>query len=737
MDISHLLAPLNDAQRQAVCADAQQVLVLAGAGSGKTRVLTHRMAYLVETGQLSPYALLAVTFTNKAARELRSRFAQLLRTPATGLWLGTFHGLAHRLLRIHWQEAGLTEQFQILDADDQLRLIKRVLQSLQWDDSIVQPKAVQGYINTQKDQGLRAAHCLPSADVYQDRLQRVYREYERLCHSSHLVDFGELLLRAHELWLQQPKILQQYQQRFAHVLVDEFQDINTIQYAWLRVLCGSTLKITVVGDDDQSIYGWRGAQVDTILRFSQDFPQTKTLRLEQNYRSTAIILDAANHVIAHNSGRLGKQLWTDQGQGNLIRLYAAFNEQDEAQFVADSIDALLQQGESAEQIALLYRSNAQSRVLEEALIRHQIPYRIYGGQRFYERLEIKNALAYLRLLINLDDDAAIERIINTPARSIGAKTLDCLRRYAREHEQSLWQALCQAVSGQLPLTGRARSSLAQFQALIQQLRQHSSEQALALGELTRWVIERTGLIAHHQKEKGEKAQARIDNLHELVSAATVFVHEPQDEGSSVLAAFVDQAVLDSGEQQAGAQEQSVQLMTLHSAKGLEFAQVFLTGLEEGLFPHKMSLGSVEELQEERRLCYVGITRAMRQLTLTYAESQRLHGLDSYNRPSRFIREIPTQWLEEVRLNTQVSRPLSSALAGDNNLNDWGIALGARVQHSVFGEGVVLGCEGCGPQTRVEVRFDRKGSKWLMLQYAKLVVVQDATNSALTINRKIP
>jgi DNA helicase-2/ATP-dependent DNA helicase PcrA len=713
MDVSDILSTLNDAQRDAVAAENQNLLILAGAGSGKTRVLVHRIAWLIRALDFSPWSVLAVTFTNKAAREMRGRIEDMLHIPTHGLWVGTFHGLAHRLLKAHWKEAGLPQNFQILDSDDQLRLVKRVCRELELDEARWPPRQAQWYINGQKDEGLRAAHIeAPHGDLCAQTMLQIYRTYEEACERAGMVDFAELLLRAHELWLKSPEVLAHYQGRFRQILVDEFQDTNTIQYAWLRVLAGGQIPVVAVGDDDQSIYGWRGAKIENIQRYTEDFEGTRTVRLEQNYRSTQNILQAANGVISNNFGRLGKELWTAGNAGDPITLYAGFNEHDEARFIVEQIEQWVDAGNDRASSAILYRSNAQSRVLEEALIRAAIPYRIYGGQRFYERMEIRNALAYLRLLLNRGDDAAVERVINTPPRGIGSKTLDTLRDCARTRQISLWQASA-ALQEEKLVPARALSALQGFSVLIDEL--DSGTDDMALEELVEHIIHGSGLIEYHQKEKGEKGQARVENLEELVSAAKQFLAE-EDE-LSPLQQFLDSAALDAGDAQAEEHEDSVQLMTLHSAKGLEFPLVFLAGMEENLFPHRMSLEEPGRLEEERRLCYVGITRAMEKLFITYAESRRLHGNETYNTPSRFIREIPADLLEEVRLHTEVARPVSPLAQAE--VPDTGLSLGQRVYHQIFGEGVVLNFEGRGASARVEVNFDGEGSKWLVLQYANL------------------
>ncbi|RRJ82511.1 DNA helicase II [Aestuariirhabdus litorea] len=724
MNVTQQVASLNDAQQRAVTAKPGNYLVLAGAGSGKTRVLVNRVAWLVSQGE-SPYSIMAVTFTNKAAAEMRARIEALWGSALQGLWVGTFHSLAHRLLRAHWRDAGLPDNFQILDSDDQLRLIKRICKELELDDSRWPPRQVQWFINGQKDEGLRPQHIETHGDLFTQTMVRVYERYEQACQRGGMVDFAELLLRAHELLRDQRPIREHYQRRFSHLLVDEFQDTNAIQYAWLRLLAGEHGQVMAVGDDDQSIYGWRGARIENIRRFDEDFAGVETIRLEQNYRSTSTILRAANELIRHNTDRLGKELWTEGDEGEPIQLYAGFNEHDEARFIVDRIQEWLEQGYSRSDVAILYRSNAQSRVLEEALIRAAVPYRIYGGQRFFDRAEIKNALAYLRLLNQRDDDASLERVINVPTRGIGERSVQLLRDCAREQGVSLWQA-CRLAVEQRRLPARACGAVADFMGLLDELEVRCAN--LALHELVDHVIAATGLIDFHRKEKGERGQARVENLEELVSATRQFdpeespYHDQEQElAASPLAVFLDHAALEAGDNQADRYEESVQLMTLHSAKGLEFPLVFMSGVEEGLFPHKMSLESGNGLEEERRLCYVGITRAMQRLYLCYAESRRLHGSETLNAPSRFIGEIPRELIQEVRLNARISRPVSQGLfsSAARDVPEGGFALGQRVLHKLFGEGVILNYEGQGAQARVQVNFDTEGTKWLVLSYAKL------------------
>ncbi|MDT8386719.1 MAG: DNA helicase II [Thiogranum sp.] len=718
MDVSYIIDPLNDAQREAVTAPATPLLVLAGAGSGKTRVLVHRIAWLIQVENLSPFGILSVTFTNKAAAEMRTRIEQLVDMPARGMWVGTFHGLAHRLLRLHWQEAGLPQSFQVLDSDDQYRIIRRVLKALDLDESKWPPRQQQWFINARKDEGQRPQHIDHKGDPYLRQQLAIYQAYEESCQRSGLVDFAELLLRAHELWLKQPQILAHYQQRFQHILVDEFQDTNTIQYAWLRVLAGSDSRITIVGDDDQSIYGWRGARVENLQRFERDFPNSRTLRLEQNYRSTGVILQAANALIAHNDGRLGKNLWTAGEDGEPIQLYTAINERDEAQFVIERIRAQMDNGLARREMAILYRSNAQSRVFEEQLLQHNIPYRVYGGLRFFERQEIRDALAYLRLCQNHEDDASFDRIVNHPPRGIGERTLDVVRQRARLDKIPLWTA-AQAVLHNAELTGRAQKALAGFLALIDSFAADIADRAL--GEQVAHIVEYSTLKDHYVKEKGEKGQARLENLDELVNAAREFEYEDSGEELPPLVAFLSHAALEAGEGQAQRWDDCVQLMTLHSAKGLEFDSVFLCGLEEGLFPHQRSVEEPGRLEEERRLCYVGITRARKRLYLSHAESRRLFGSDSFSIPSRFISELPPALVEEIRPRIQVRRPMTATPVAANawNAPPPGFRLGQAVQHATFGEGVVLNYEGQGAQARVQVNFAAAGSKWLVVAYANL------------------
>ena len=725
MDVSHLLDDLNPAQREAVSAPPGHYLVLAGAGSGKTRVLTHRIAWLNEVQGVPAHGILAVTFTNKAAGEMRARVDAQLRHGARGMWIGTFHGIAHRLLRLHWNEAKLPEAFQVLDSDDQLRLVKRVAQQLELDDGRFPPRQIAWWINAQKDEGRRPQHIQPGDDPWTDALRRAHALYQERCDRAGLVDFAELLLRAHELLRDNPALLAHYRARFGDLLVDEFQDTNAFQYAFVRVLAGDSGRVFVVGDDDQAIYGWRGARVENVQQFLRDFPGARTIRLEQNYRSTANILNAANAVISHNPDRIGKQLWTDSGEGEPVDVYAAYNEMDEARFVVERIRQWVREGGSWSEAAVLYRSNAQSRALEEVLLAEQVPYRVYGGMRFFERAEIKDTLAYLRLVANRGDDAAFERTVNTPVRGIGDRTLDEVRRRARERSVSLWQA-ASALVAENALAARARNAVAGFLSLIEALDAETTD--LALKDRVDHVLARSRLREHWSSEaRGQlDAESRLENLDELVSVASRFSRAELDEDQqsmSELVAFLSYAALEAGEGQAQADEDGVQLMTLHSAKGLEFPLVLLVGVEEGVFPSSKSLEESGRLEEERRLAYVGITRARHKLVLTWAESRRIHGMDMYGMPSRFLREIPGHLLNEVRPRVQVARPMAAPpRVAHPVLETPSLKLGQAVTHASFGRGVVTDYEGSGAHARVQVNFEQAGSKWLVLAFANLQAV---------------
>ncbi|QLB16831.1 DNA helicase II [Mannheimia varigena] len=729
MDFSLLLDGLNDKQREAVAAPIGNYLVLAGAGSGKTRVLTHRIAWLIGVENIPESNILAVTFTNKAAAEMRHRIEHTLSQSGDnrlfGMWVGTFHSIANRLLRSHYLDADLPQDFQIMDTEDQQRLLKRLLKLHNIDEKHFPPKHVAWYINAQKDKGNRAKDIDHHNDPNEKKLVEIYQIYQEACDRAGLLDFAELLIRAYELFKHKPAILQRYQQRFQQILIDEFQDTNNIQYDLIRLLAGNVGKVMIVGDDDQSIYGWRGAQVENIQRFLNDYDNAQTIRLEQNYRSTGNILSCANELIANNDNRLGKNLWTDSGDGEPVDIYCAFNELDEARFVASQIKQWKEDEGDLAECAVLYRSNSQSRVIEEALIQANIPYRIYGGMRFFERQEIKDALAYLRLIANRQDDAAFERVINTPTRGIGDRTLDTLRQITRNRQITLWQAIQVAVQEE-QLSGRAASSLLRFVELINALDQETEQMSLA--EQTDYVIKKSGLYEMYKQEKGEKGEVRIENLEELVTATKQFVKPDEAEDLTDLTAFLTHASLEAGEAQASQHEDYVELMTLHSAKGLEFPRVFMVGVEEGIFPSGMSFDE-GRLQEERRLAYVGITRAKKKLTISYAESRRLYGKEERHVPSRFIAELPEEHIREVRLRGSINRAASfnqsSSFAKNPQkttasiLNDDSWKMGQKVNHTKFGQGTIINVEGSGEATRLQVAFVGNGIKWLIAKMANL------------------
>lgn len=722
MDFSELLDGLNDRQRQAVAAPLGNYLVLAGAGSGKTRVLTHRIAWLIGVEGISESSILAVTFTNKAAAEMRQRIEYTLNGSSHrlfGMWVGTFHNIAHRLLRSHSLDAGLPQDFQILDSEDQLRLIKRLIKLHELDDKAFPAKQACWYINQKKDEGLRPEQIETHGDRTEREWVKIYQIYQDACDRAGLVDFAELLLRAYELWLKKPLILQRYQQRFQHILIDEFQDTNQIQYKLVKLLAGDQGKVMIVGDDDQSIYGWRGAEIENIQRFLHDYHNAQTIRLEQNYRSTGNILKSANHLIENNSDRLGKNLWTEDGDGEPVSIYEAFNELDEARFVASQIEQWVEKDGQYHDCAVLYRSNSQSRVLEEALLQAKIPYRIYGGVRFFERQEIKDALAYLRLIANRQDDAAFERVVNTPTRGIGERTMDLLRQLTRERQITLWQA-AHVILDENKLTTRAATALLRFIELINSLDLETQQQPLF--EQTDFVIKHSGLYQMYQQEKGEKGEARIENLEELVSATREFIKPNEAEELSDLTAFLTHASLEAGEGQASPHQSCVDMMTLHSAKGLEFPCVFIVGMEEGIFPSGLSYQEFGRLEEERRLAYVGITRAKQKLTLTYAETRRVYGKDEKHLPSRFIQELPEECIQEIRLRGKVTRafnqnPMGSARSPVTKSSEW--KLGQKVKHDKFGIGAIINIEGSDNNTRLQIAFQNQGIKWLIAHLAKL------------------
>lgn len=715
MDVTEILQDLNEAQRQAVTADVGAIRVIAGAGSGKTRVLVHRIAWVIAAEDASPYSILAVTFTNKAAGEMRQRIESLLNMPSTGLWVGTFHRICHRILRTHHERVGLHANFQILDSDDQLRLIKRLMKENNIDENFLKPRQVSYAIASYKEEGLRFTDLDPLvSNPYEKHIRLIYQQYENRCRENSLVDFTELLLRTVELLRDDKTIRAHYQQRFKHILVDEFQDTNSIQYAFIQLLTSAETDLFIVGDDDQSIYGFRGAKIDNILCMEQQFPALKTVKLEQNYRSTGTILGAANAIIEKNQDRLGKSLWTDSGEGELIDVYQSINEYDEAYFVCERIKKAVAEGHTYNECAILYRSNAQSRVFEETFVAENLPYRIYGGLRFFDRAEIKDAIAYMRLAENHSDDMAFERIINLPTRGIGMKSLETIRQIAEQHTLSLFDAAKHCV-GAGALTGKAGNALPTFFGLIEYLQTQKS----SLSDYMKACIFESGLFEHYQNKKSDKKEDKLENLNELVEAtehfAEQFVEEPLSE---IIASFLAQAALDAGETQASEFSDAIQLMTLHAAKGLEFNHVFLVGVEEGLFPHAESANLVEQLEEERRLAYVGITRAKQKLHLCYSEKRRLYGDINFPRPSRFISEIPDEFLNYVRgmPNVSVARRLQT-MSNESHSN--APKLGQLIRHHKFGEGVVTAIEGEGDRQRIEVNFKSDGVKWLILAFAKI------------------
>ncbi|SFF10094.1 UvrD-helicase domain-containing protein [Nitrosomonas sp. Nm166] len=732
-----LLSDLNPQQLEAITLPHQSVLVLAGAGSGKTRVLTTRIAYLIQSGQVSPHGILAVTFTNKAAKEMLIRISAMLPINVRGMWIGTFHGLCHRMLRAHHQDAGLLQTFQILDSTDQLAFIKRILKSASADEKKFPPRQVQWFINNAKEAGLRAAYVTVE-DAFSHRMLEFYQAYEQQCHKESVVDFPELLLRSYELLNRNEILCQHYRERFGHILVDEFQDTNQLQYQWLKLLAGAghknTSAVFAVGDDDQSIYAFRGAYTENMRDFECDFGISKIIKLEQNYRSHGHILDAANALIENNRERLGKNLWTAEGRGEPLRIYNALNDLDEAAFIIDEVKTLHAQGIALSEIALLYRSNAQSRVLEHSLFNAAIPYRVYGGMRFFDRQEIKHALAYLRLIANPEDDNALLRVINFPTRGIGARSLEQLQDDAGVQGGSLWAAALHKYGGETAIAQKSSDSLkgiAKFVHLIMTMRQSCS--GLPLPQIVEHMLTHSELLAYYAKER--EGAERLENLNELINAAMSFVHEAENDS---LIEFLAHASLEAGEHQAGSGQDALQLMTVHAAKGLEFHSVFLSGLEEGLFPHENSLNQMNGIAEERRLMYVAMTRARRRLYLSFAQSRMLHGQTRYHIASRFLDEIPEnclKWLQSaprVNMNsyhsnagnqptTVVSR-ISPYYSQESSSSDWRI--GQNVLHAKFGAGVIINYEGSGSEARVQVNFTKVGAKWLLIEYAKLIQTID-------------
>jgi len=704
-----LLENLNPEQLAAVTLPDQSALILAGAGSGKTRVLTTRIAWLIQTGNVSPSGILAVTFTNKAAKEMLTRISAMLPISIRGMWVGTFHGLCNRLLRTHHRDAGLPQLFQILDSQDQHAAVKRVLKALNVDEDRFPARETQYFINAAKEEGKRAKD-IEIADEFTRRYAEIYAAYDEQCQREGVVDFAELLLRTHELLSKNEVLREHYRSRFRHILVDEFQDTNRLQYRWLKLLAGPKTVMFAVGDDDQSIYRFRGAHVGNMTEFERDFRVENVIRLEQNYRSHGHILAAANALIGHNRKRLGKNLWTSAGHGEPVRLYEAQTDGYEARWLVEEIQSLRRSGMRLADVAILYRSNAQSRVIEHALFSEGLPYRVYGGLRFFERTEIKHALAYLRLAANPEDEGAFLRVANFPARGIGARTLEQLQEAARTQGTSLYEAAA-------GLSGKPGTALAGFLRIVDSIR--AETQGLPLPETVEIMLAKSGLVAHYKSEKD--GADRVENLGELVNAAAAFVSE-EDEHD--LQAFLAHAALESGETQAAEGADALQLMTVHSAKGLEFAAVFITGLEEGLFPHEQSVLEDDGLEEERRLMYVAITRARLRLYLSHAQTRLLHGQTRYNVASRFIDEIPEGVVKRLssapryeRLDELAWREPARTGAGSKPYH--GFRIGQSVQHPKFGQGVVVNAEGSGADARLQINFGRQGMKWLALEYAKL------------------
>jgi DNA helicase-2/ATP-dependent DNA helicase PcrA len=708
--MTDLLDGLNDKQLEAVTLPYQSALILAGAGSGKTRVLTTRIAWLIQTGQVSPNGLLSVTFTNKAAKEMLSRLSAMMPINTRGMWVGTFHGLCNRFLRAHHREARLPALFQILDTADQLSAIKRVMKVMNVDDEKFPPKQVQSYINGAKEEGLRSEH-MDAYDKHSEKLREIYAEYDAQCQREGVVDFAELLLRCYEVLSRETALREHYQSRFKYVLVDEFQDTNRLQYMWLKLLAGKDNCVFAVGDDDQSIYAFRGARVGNMLDFEHDFAVKNLIKLEQNYRSHSNILDAANAIITHNRNRLGKNLWTAAGAGEPVRVYQAYNDMEEARFVVEEVKMLHAEGQALSDMALLYRSNAQSRVLEHALFTAGLPYRVYGGLRFFERAEIKHALAYLRLIANPDDDTALLRVINFPTRGIGARSLEQLQEAARQNNGSLWQAAVEK-AGSTPKPGKGIEG---FVTLIKLLQEACT--GLTLPEMIDQATTLSGLRQHYQNEK--EGEDRIANLDELVNAAVAFVQEHED---TALVDFLTFASLEAGEHQADPGRDALQLMTVHAAKGLEFSTVFIGGLEEGLFPHEQSMYEANGLEEERRLMYVAVTRARRRLYLSHAQSRLLHGQVRYGIPSRFLDEIPDELLKRINSKPEPKAVEPTYAPARSQSANYPWRIGQAVAHQKFGQGVVVSYEGNADDLRVQVNFGNAGMKWLALEYAKLTPV---------------
>lgn len=719
MDVNAILDTLNDRQREAVTSQANAIRVIAGAGSGKTRVLVQRMQWLMAVEEISPWSLLALTFTNKAAREMRQRLENTMGRSLTPLSLGTFHGICHRILRRFAERMAWPQGFVIMDSEDQLRMIKRMMRQRDWNDDLISARQMQKQINGYKQEGLRAADVPAGTHPLDGAIRTFYHEYEIACRRQGTMDFAELLLLTVELLDQHAEVKSHFHQRFRSILVDEFQDSNTLQFTLIRELLGEAGKLFVVGDDDQSIYGWRGAKVENILELERAYPGLQTIRLEQNYRSTRTILDAANAVIAKNQHRLGKTLWSAGETGEAVVIYPALNEHEEARYVIEQIAQFRRSGGRFDECAILYRSNAQSRVFEKVLQQNRIPYRVYGGLRFFERAEVKDALAYLRLAHYSDDDSALERVINQPPRGIGAKTQADLRELARRHGTSLWQVVTNLSVIKPHFSGRAINALAAFAALITRLKAEIAATD-SLKKALEIAVYQSGLYAHLERQDKEEAEARRDNLDELINAGN-YEDLERDPHSDKVMDFLADAALDAGEGQAQEGEDSVQLMTLHSAKGLEFPNVFLVAMEEDIFPSQRSLEDPARLEEERRLAYVGMTRAEKHLTLSFAEHRHFHGRDTYPRPSRFICEVPQELIRTIRPmvfnDIHPVRPETTAAQTDSSESTWRTS--DMVRHPKFGEGCIVLLEGSGMHRRALVNFSEVGEKWLVLSYARL------------------
>ena len=715
MITNYTLDNLNEAQRDAVCSLSLNSLVIAGAGSGKTRVLIQRILWLIEDNNFSPFSILAVTFTNKAAKEIKSRLSESLDTNIESMWVGTFHGICYRILRTNFKEVDLPKNFQIIDSDDQVRIIKRIMKDNEIENSQIIPKQVAWYINKKKDQSIRSDK-VSDDDFLSIQYNKIYKIYEEYCNSSGLVDFGEIILRTLELLQKNKEKRKYYNNLFRSILIDEFQDTNTIQYQLIKFLAGNSSSIFAVGDDDQSIYGWRGAKVENIKKLQKDFEDIEVFRLEQNYRSTGNILEAANNIILNNDSRMGKNLWTEDKSGDLIKIFSASDEIEEANFVIDTLQNFVSEDYSKNEVAILYRSNAQSRIFEEKLIANGIPYRIYGGFRFFERAEIKDVIAYMRLAVTNSDNNSFERIVNNPPRGIGEKTKNILRGITKEKNKPLYESAKEAIENSL-VPNKAMQSLIEFLNIIETI--SSILQKDELPHQISEIIKITGIKSVYEKSKSEQSRSKLENLDELVSAAHEFVNVDLEENETIIDAFLTHTSLESGEGQGNEWDDCIQLMTLHSSKGLEFPIVFLVGLEENLFPSRMSIEE-DNLEEERRLCYVGITRARKKLYISHAQIRRQYGTDNYCMPSRFLNEIPENVIEEIGHKSKMFFKKNGVFQENDHK---GLSLtGKRVIHKKFGEGIVTAVEGRDANTRVQVSFDDVGTKWLILAISNLEIL---------------